>query len=146
MMPKILVLSLLVVFSGFVAADEIPPQPAEQLQVEQRARAYLDALKLRDLHTVYRMESGALDGTLTADAFHRRIKSTGAVLLDYQIRKVSLEESGKATVEFDATYQYSQLHEPTTMPNRSQWVLIEGQWYRAVNHDPSKMKVPSGLR
>ena len=131
MMPKIVQFLLILAFAGFLVplyAEEASPPNAEQARVEQRVRAYLDALKIQDLHTAYRMESGVLDGTLTADAFHRRFKSTASVLLDYEIQKVTLE-SDQATVEFSGTYQYPQLHEPTTMPRRAQWVLIDGEWY-----------------
>ncbi|WP_295402332.1 hypothetical protein [uncultured Thiocystis sp.] len=141
-MTKIVQFLLILFFAGFLAplyAEEASPPDAEQARVEQRVRAYLDALKIQDLHTAYRMESGAVDGTLTADAFFRRFKSSPSVLLNYEIQKVTME-SDKATVEFSGTYQYPQLHEPATMPRRAEWVLIDGEWYHSKGQVRQKLK------
>lgn len=139
MMPRRILFILFLSIAGFIAsvsaADSAPQSSVttiEQAQVEQRAQTYLESLKIRDLQTAYQMESGSTDGSLTADAFRRLMTSAPAELLDYQIRKVSIEDV-VATIEFNATYQYPQLHDPYTSPRRFYWMLIDGQWYHKSN-------------
>jgi hypothetical protein len=97
-------------------------------QVEQRARLYMEALKIQDLQTAYKMYSGALDKTLTAADFWQRINASGSILLEYEITNVSVED-GKGTVQLNATYQYPQLREPLSSPRSLTWILIDGEWY-----------------
>ena len=132
MILRTLMLSLLLaagVATAAPSADEASAGSNTQApQVEQRARAYLDALKAQDLHTAYWIQAGARDKSLSAAAFRRRVTANKAILLDYQIKEIAVE-SDQARVAIDATYQYPQLREPLSMPRTLQWVLIDGDWY-----------------
>lgn len=145
MMLKIVLFFLIVGLVAPIQADETSQATAAQPQVEQRVRNYLDALKIRDLQTAYQMESGSLNGTLTADAFYRYMTSSSADLLSYEIQSVSVEGE-KATVELTATYKYPQLSQPTSMPRKSHWLLINGQWYRGADQSQSAAKSPFSVR
>lgn len=110
-------------------ADDPASQSSDEAKVRERTQAYQEALRILDLQTAYRMETGALDGSLTANAFRRRIMARPSELIDYEIKAVAVE-NGKATVEFQGRYQYPQLHAPVTASSRVEWSLIDGQWYR----------------
>lgn len=97
--------------------------------LEQRINQYLTALKLNDLATAYKMESGSLDGTLTADTFHRLATQSSAQLIDYKIKAIAVENDS-ATVDLDVVYQYPQLHKPYETTRKASWKKIDGQWYQ----------------
>lgn len=122
----LILLSLTLTFAFIQVHADSPSDPRAAL--EQRVNVYLTALKINDLATAYGLESGARDGTLTADEFHRRATQAKALLLDYAIEEVQVEgDSG--TVKVKMTYQYPQLHKPYTTERSSQWIILDGQWY-----------------
>ena len=128
----LLVLGMLVLCLGGCAGT--PAKAPEQALVE-RAHAYWDAVKLRDMSTVYHLESGALDGTLTADALQSKVsKST---LISYEFKQIQIHDKD-AEIEVDAKYYLPPMHKPIAFISKGHWVLIDGQWYHRTGTPQSK--------
>ncbi|QIK38611.1 hypothetical protein GWK36_12160 [Caldichromatium japonicum] len=105
-------------------------------RLEQRVNAYFTALKINDLATAYRMQSGARDGSLTADLFHRLMTQSGGRLINYKIEDIQIEGES-ATIKAELTYQYPQLHQPYIRSRSSQWIMLDGDWYHKSPTIPS---------
>jgi hypothetical protein len=117
------VLCMLVLCLGGCAG--MPEKTPEQVLVE-RAHTYWDAAKLHDMATIYHMESGALDGTLTADALQSQVSK--ASLLSYEFKHVQIHDKD-AEIKVDAKYYIAPMHKPITIIRTEYWVLIDSQWY-----------------
>jgi hypothetical protein len=115
-----------------------PEKTPEQALVE-RAHTYWDAAKLRDMSTVYHMESGALDGKLTADALQSQVSK--ASLLSYEFKHIQIHDKD-AEIEVDAKYYLPPMHKPITIISTGHWVLIDNQWYHRTG-TPSPSPKPS---
>lgn len=105
-------------------------------QVEARAGGYLEALRLQDWQTVYRMELGSKDGTLSPLAFMQQFANRGAKVLQYEITNVSVGGPGAASADATVTYNLPQLFKPYTAPLHTDWVLRDGQLYRYHPKEP----------
>ena len=129
---RLSILGMLVLCLGGCAGT--PAKAPEQALVE-RAHAYWDAVKLRDMSTVYHLESGALDGTLTADALQSKVsKST---LISYEFKQIQIHDKD-AEIEVDAKYYLPPMHKPIAFISKGHWVLIDGQWYHRTGTPQSK--------
>lgn len=139
-----------VLWTGVIRAGEPPAGQASQgqtaqgkttseqaatltsAQAEARATAYLEALRLNDWQTAYRMHLAALDGNLTPLAFMQQTASTGVKVLSYKITNVTIPQPDKAFVEAAVTYEVPQLFKPYRAPLKTEWVLRDGQLYRVA--------------
>lgn len=135
--PSLVLLSLVLTLSLFQVLAN-PPTDA-RARLEQRVNAYFTALKINDLATVYSFESGAQDGSLTADLFYRLVTQSGGRLIDYKIEGIEINDN-TATVKAEVTYEYPQLHKPYTRTHSSQWIMIDNQWFRKSAPIPPMMR------
>lgn len=103
-----------------------PPATLDEEKVRASATAYLEAIRLNDLATAYRMEFGSQDGSLSPLGF-REILPRG-VLLSYAITSVSLVD-GEAIVEADVSYQLPQMRTPYQTKRQMRWLAEEGKLY-----------------
>lgn len=131
---------VLLICFGPVSAQEKPEVSAEQVLTE-RAHQYWEAIKLNDLSTAYRLESGSLNGALTASAFRQGL-ARAAPLIDYQINGVRIDGSG-AQVDIRVRYKLPQLRDPVTWNRSNPWVLIDGQWYHQTPAATSTAPAPN---
>ncbi len=90
------------------------------------ATAYLEALRINDLATAYRMEYGSPDGSLSPLAF-REILPRG-VLLSYAITSSSLD-NGEGIVEADVSIQLPQMRTPYQAKRQMRWLVEDGKLY-----------------
>jgi hypothetical protein len=102
------------------------PSVLDEATVRASATAYLEAIRLNDLATAYRMEFGSQDGSLSPLGF-RDILPRG-VLLSYAITSVTLVD-GEAIVEADVSYQLPQLRKPYQTKRQMRWLAEEGKLY-----------------
>jgi|GEM_PF-2647269 len=133
---RLSVLGMLVICLGGCAGTpaKTPEKTPEQALVE-RAHTYWDAAKLRDMSTVYHMESGALDGKLTADALQSQVSK--ASLLSYEFKHIQIHDKD-AEIEVDAKHYLPPMHKPITIIGTDHWMLIDGQWYHRTGTPQSK--------
>lgn len=122
-LPWIFVAAL---FSG-VALAEDPAKPTEARLME-RAHAYWSALQTRDFATMYKLEAGARDGTLSPEKLRNAVGRSQ--LLKYAFKEVKIEED-YAAIMVDRTFGMANIGGsiPTTQPDR--WMFTEGDWYHA---------------
>jgi hypothetical protein len=106
-----------------------PSAEASRAQLETRADAYFQALKVRDWHTAYRMTFEASEGTLTPFAFWDQVQKSRATLVDYDIAEVTTTSPFEATVQVSATYTLPALLKPYQSTMQTHWVLKEGTWF-----------------
>ena len=134
------VLGMLVICLGGCAGTSAkPPEKTPEQALVERAHAFWDAGKLRDMSTVYHMESGALDGTLTADALQSQMSK--ASLLSYEFKHIQIHDKD-AEIKVDAKYNLPPIHKPITIETTEHWVLIDGQWYHRTG-TPTPSRKPS---
>lgn len=124
------VLLNLVMVTAVAAASKNASTPDPQL--EQRIHTYMDALKSYDIYTLYGLESGSIDGTLSANSFRLRMESMPARVVACEIVNVS-RDGDSALAELDVSFRYPQFGEPITTTRRVKWQLVKGQWY--LNND-----------
>jgi hypothetical protein len=124
------VLGLLVLWLAGCAGN--PAKTPEQALVE-RAHAYWDAAKLHDAATVYRLESGSLDGKLTPDAAQSMVLNSS--LLSYNFKHIQIHDK-EAEIEVEAKLSLPQLHTPFTNRTTQHWILIDGEWYHLTSTPP----------
>ena len=127
--PKSYVLLWIVVaalFSG-VALAEDAAKPTEARLLE-RANAYWSALQARDFATMYGLEAGARNGTLSPDKLRNAVGRSR--LVKYAFKEVKIEED-YAGIMVERTFGMPNIGGsiPTTQPDR--WIFIEGDWYHA---------------
>lgn len=114
------VLPVSTAYSGEAAEAALDPA------LKDRVTRYLDATKARDYATLFRMESGMVEGTMTAaNAPHRTVRSD---LLSFEIKEMDVRDSD-ADVKVLGTFQLPQMKLPFTQTITSRWVLIDGEWY-----------------
>ena len=131
MKQKFPLLALTGLLAFWLAGCAGQPAKTPEQALAERAHAYWDAGKLRDAATIYRLESGSLDGKLTPDMV--RIPASGAAsLLSYEFKRIQIHDK-EAEIEVDAQILLPALHKPYTDRRTDHWILIDGQWYhRAV--------------
>ena len=127
--PKLYVLLWIVVatlFSG-VALAEDAAKPTEARLLE-RAHAYWSALQAGDFATMYKLEAGARDGTLSPEKLRNAVGRSK--LQKYAFKEVKIEED-YAAIMVERTFGMSSIGGsiPTTQPDR--WMFTEGDWYHA---------------
>ena len=109
-----------------VTAPSAPSPVLDEEVLRTSASAYLEALRINDLATAYRMEYGSQDGSLSPLAF-REILPRG-VLLSYAITSSSLENS-EGMVEADVSVQLPQMRTPYQTKRQMQWLVEDGKLY-----------------
>jgi hypothetical protein len=110
------------------AAPEPQARPSDfdEKAVRDRVNQYLEARRLSDEATLYFMESGAQDGSLSPLEFHMQFPTR--ILEDYAILAVSLED-GKVLVEVEMTYLLPNMRKPYKTSIKMNWVWLNGQLY-----------------
>ena len=112
------VLTIILIGIGSLAAVAGEP-------LEQRVQRYWEARVANDLHTVYRLESGALPGGgLTPDQYRRL---GGLPVREVEVVETKVE-GDQAKVKVKGQVGVGSLG---WMPQvlTQQWVLIDGEWY-----------------
>jgi hypothetical protein len=102
------------------------PNDFDEKAVRDRVNQYLEARRLSDEATLYFMESGAQDGSLSPLEFHMQFPSR--ILEDYAILGVSLE-GGEMIVEVEMTYLLPNMRKPYKTSTKMNWVWLNGQFY-----------------
>ena len=109
-------------FSGIMPLTE-----QDMDEVLAKATIYLEALKINDLASVYQMEFGSHDGSLSPLRF-REIMPRG-VLMSYSPKSVTFED-GEAIVEADVTVLLPSMRTPYKTFRKLRWVRHNGQLYQ----------------
>ena len=117
---------LAALFSGGAFAEDAA-KPTEARLME-RAHSYWSALQVGDFATMYRLEAGARDGTLSPDKLRNAVGRSR--LVKYAFKEVKIEED-YAGIMVERTFGMPNIGGsiPTTQPDR--WMFTEGDWYHA---------------
>lgn len=99
--------------------------PTKERLVE-RAGVYWDAVTARDFSTIYQLESGSLDGSLTPEAVRRLMGRSR--LQRYEIKDVNIE-GNIATVMIERVHGLEGLKAPITSTQGDPWAFVDGDWY-----------------
>lgn len=119
-------------------APEAPAKPdstghadnSEQ-RLRERANAYLEALRINDLASAYRMEAGYLDGSLTPLVFRDTAIPLSGSLLSYSISSVSLQ-GDEGQVEAEVSFQLPQMRKPYETKMAMHWVTRNGDFFHKL--------------
>lgn len=112
-------------------ADSPAQATHSEQRLRERANAYLEALRINDLASAYRLDAGSLDGTLTPLVFRdSAIPLTGS-LLSYTITSVSLQ-GDDAHVEAEVSFQLPQLRKPYETKMAMHWVTKNGDFFHKL--------------
>lgn len=117
-----------------VLSGTLPLTEQDKDEVLAKANIYLESLKINDLASVYKMEFGSHDGSLSPLRF-REIMPRG-VLMSYSPKSVTFED-GEAIVEADVTVLLASMRTPYKTFRKLRWVRHNGQLYQ-------KSKGPGG--
>lgn len=107
-------------------------------QLLQRVNEYWEAMRLNDLHTVYRLEAAAAEGKLRPDEAYRG-NPDGIRILHHENEVVEIN-GNFATVKVNTKITFPELDgkEITGGVTNESWVRIKGDWY----HDTPDKKEP----
>lgn len=116
-----LVSALFVVLETTAASNAVDAKPA----LEQRIAKYWAARQIRDIKTLYEMESGSLPGKgLTLD---KAMGLAGLRVKNVKTQEIAIDGE-RATVQLKGDVLIGALGwTPQTL--QETWVLIDGQWY-----------------
>ncbi len=95
-------------------------------RLTERATTYWDAVSSRDFATIYRLETGSLDGSLTPDAVR---KFLGRSKLErYSFREVTIE-GNVGEILVDRVHSIEGINAPITSTQRDRWTFVDGDWF-----------------
>jgi hypothetical protein len=106
-------------------AEDTTAPPSKERLVE-RAGIYWDAVSARDFSTIYQLETGSLDGSLTPEAVRRWMGRSR--LERYEIKDANIE-GNVATVTIERAHSLEGIKAPITSTQRDPWSFVEGDWY-----------------
>ncbi len=99
--------------------------PSEE-RLTERVAIYWDAVSARDFSTIYQIETGSLDGSLTPDAVRKWLGRSR--LERYAVKDVSIE-GNSATVTIERVHSLEGLKAPITSTQGDSWTFVDGDWY-----------------
>jgi hypothetical protein len=122
-----------------VAGCAQSPVRSPEQALESRAREYWEAHRLRDYHTVYRLEADAQPrGSLTPADMADFVRSKPDRVIQYTFKDVVVNgAAGEVKIALRlglANYEGAGV----TKQIKDTWVLIDGQWY----HQPPRRERP----
>lgn len=92
----------------------------------ERASIYWDAVSANDFATIYQLETGSLDGSLTPEAVRRLLGRSR--LQRFELKDVEIEGNvGTVVVERAHTLEGIKGAIPSTQ--RDPWAFVDGDWY-----------------
>jgi hypothetical protein len=92
----------------------------------ERVAIYWDAVSARDFSTIYQMETGSLDGSLTPEAVRRWLGRSR--LERYEIKEVNLD-GNTAVVMIERVHGLEGIKAPITSTQGDTWTFVDGDWY-----------------
>jgi hypothetical protein len=135
---KMLVAVLLGALALFAVAEETAVIP-DQAALTDRVTRYWEAYRVRDWATVYRMESGAHTGTLSAYAARTAFAQVASRVLGFEITSTQIE-GPMATVELDIKLKLANTGREYPHKVAQDWIAIDGDWYRKTPEMPPEQK------
>jgi hypothetical protein len=139
--------ALIAVFMGSVlgahALDNASHVESNRQLVEQTVAQYLEAIRLNDLATAYRMELAAHEGRLTPLQFRQAVTASGT-LRDYTILTVEMTGEQEAIVTVQITQDLPELRLPYTSERQMHWVLREGRAFHGSDSGKADENGSSG--
>jgi hypothetical protein len=114
------------IFSSLALAED-GPKPTEARLME-RAHAYWSALQAGDFATMYGLEAGARDGTLSAEKLRNSVGRSR--LLKYAFKEVKIEQD-YAGIKVERTFSVANIRGSVPTTQQDRWMFIEGDWYHA---------------
>jgi hypothetical protein len=117
---------------GAQAMENASDVESNRRLVEQTVAQYLEAIRLNDLATAYRMELAALEGRLTPLQFREAVTASGT-LRDYTILTVEMKGEQEAIVTVQITQDLPALRLPYTSERQMHWILREGRAFHGAD-------------
>lgn len=98
-------------------------------QLEQRVSEYYEALRVNDFQTIYALESGSVNGSLTPDQAYKG-NPTGVRILSYKSEITELDgDFAKVKISTKITFPEINGKEIVGGESSEAWVRIKGSWY-----------------
>ncbi len=107
-------------------------ETATEEKLRERATAYWDAWRANDLHTIYYMEAGTVDGKFTPDIMRKSLFSP-LRLVDYKFGELKMD-GDKARIILEMTMTRPEIEGETfEAPRRlDTWTFTHGNWYHGT--------------
>lgn len=111
---------------------------AKDDKLRERATAYWNAWRINDLHTVYSMEAGTVEGKYTPDVMRKSLYSA-LRLVDYKFIDVKVD-GDTAKILLEMTMTRTELEGETfEAPRRlDSWTFTHDDWYHGALMDAPK--------
>jgi hypothetical protein len=121
---------------------EQPSTNLNEQAVRDRATAYLEAIRVNDLAGAFHMESGSLDGSLSALRFREELFTRRGSLIKYQISAVTIE-GDEALVEAEVILDRPPMRKPYHTTNSMRWIVRDGKLYhKSPPPKPAELGLP----
>jgi hypothetical protein len=124
-------IALFMILSAFLtgAGCSDGSQPRSEARLMERAEAYWNALQVRDFSTLYGLEAGSRDGTLTPEQLR---SATGRSRLQSFAFKGTTIEEDRAMIQVERVYRVEGIGAPVPTTQPDFWMYVEGDWYHGV--------------